>query len=142
MIKPLSIDLACVPVIGVVPGLVMSENDHFEPIARANRLRATGACSICWIAPVRRRSPRRKKARYLIGLAVTRQIEYAPRDPDTVAEIAAVCRWIEHWLTPDELIAVMEETGLIFDHDLADELSGPESFPHKSTDEPDDDVPF
>ena len=87
----------------------------------------------------------KEKARYLIGVAVMRQIEEAPRDPDTVVEIDAVGRWIEHWLTPDELAAVMEATGLIFDDDLAEELFDPQ-LKKRSTSEPpdtsDDGSPF
>ncbi|MGA3310363.1 MAG: hypothetical protein ABSD08_17395 [Xanthobacteraceae bacterium] len=58
-----------------------------------------------------------ERARYLIGVAVMRQILEAPRDPATVAEIDTVCRWIEHWLTAEELGAVSLGTGMIFDDD-------------------------
>jgi hypothetical protein len=67
-----------------------------------------------------------EKATYLIGLAVRRQLDNAPADPDTVKEIDAVFRWLEHWLTPDEVFYITENTGHIIGGDLADELFGPE----------------
>ena len=54
-----------------------------------------------------------ERATYLLGLAVRRQLEEAPRDPDpdTVREIAAVCRWLEHWLNEWELLLIAQGTG-------------------------------
>ena len=81
-----------------------------------------------------------ERAAYYIGLAVLRQLEQAPRDPDTAREIDAVSRWIEHWLTADEYAHVVEMTG----YDFAEELSRDEplspSPPPSSPD--DDDIPF
>jgi hypothetical protein len=57
---------------------------------------------------------------YYIGQAIMRQLERAPRDPETVREIEAVGRWITHWLTPDEYHHVMTNTGWIFDPEEAD----------------------
>ena len=65
-----------------------------------------------------------EKARYLIGIAIVRQFREAPRDPDTVKDMAVVSRWIEHWLTSDELADVMSGSGIIFDAELADKLDG------------------
>jgi hypothetical protein len=72
-----------------------------------------------------KRLTREEKAVYLIGLAVTRQFEQAPRDPETRKEITAVCNWIEHWLTPDERQAITETTGWVIEADIRDELFGP-----------------
>jgi hypothetical protein len=57
-----------------------------------------------------------ERATYLLGLAVRRQLEEAPRnpDPDTVREIAAVCRWLEHWLNEWELLLIAQGTGPCF----------------------------
>jgi hypothetical protein len=52
-----------------------------------------------------------ERATYLLGLGVRQQFEEAPRDPDTVCEIAAVARWMEHWLTWWELMIIEQETG-------------------------------
>ncbi len=84
-----------------------------------------------------------EKARYLIGVAVVRQFREAPPDPETVKEVAAVSRWIEHWLTREELADVMIGTGLIFDEELADQLRGsPELYRKPPPSEKDDDIPF
>jgi hypothetical protein len=57
-----------------------------------------------------------ERATYLLGLAVRRELEEAPRDPDpeTVREIAAVCRWLEHWLNERELLLIAQGTGPCF----------------------------
>jgi hypothetical protein len=57
-----------------------------------------------------------ERATYLLGLAVRRELEEAPRDPDpeTVREIAAVCRWLEHWLNEWELLLIAQGTGHYF----------------------------
>lgn len=67
-------------------------------------------------------------------------MKHASRDPDTLQEIEAVSRWMEHWLTPDEHVHVMTNTGydsggyFIEEHeDLAPRSPPPESS--------DDDVP-
>ena len=80
-----------------------------------------------------------ERAAYYIGLAVLRQLEHAPRDPDTDREIDAVSRWIEHWLTPDEYVHVVTTTG----YDFAEELSRDEPLsPQPPSSSRDDDVPF
>jgi hypothetical protein len=58
-----------------------------------------------------------QKAHYLIGVAVMRQFANAPLDPETRREISAVLRWIEHWLSPEELRSVSAVTGVTFDMD-------------------------
>lgn len=83
-----------------------------------------------------------EKSRYLIGLAVMRQIEHAPRDPETMREIAAVMRWVAHWLTPDELHYATIHTGVIFDDEIAEELGFGCDLAPSRIDLPDDDVPF
>jgi hypothetical protein len=55
-----------------------------------------------------------ERATYLLGLAVRRQLDEAPRDPDTVREINAVSRWIDHWLNEWELLLIEQETGHYF----------------------------
>jgi hypothetical protein len=67
-----------------------------------------------------------ERATYLLGLAVRRQLEEAPRDPDpdTVREIAAVCRWLEHWLNEWELLLIAQGTG----HYFGDEGDEPDLF--------------
>ncbi|RTL85745.1 MAG: hypothetical protein EKK29_11220 [Hyphomicrobiales bacterium] len=55
-----------------------------------------------------------ERATYLLGLAVRRQLDEAPRDPDTVREIDAVSRWIDHWLGEEELLLIEQETGHYF----------------------------
>jgi hypothetical protein len=42
------------------------------------------------------------------------QFEEAPRDPDTVREIEALSRWIDHWLNEWELLLIEQETGYYF----------------------------
>jgi hypothetical protein len=65
-----------------------------------------------------------ERATYLLGLAVRRQLEEVPRDPDpeTVREIAAVCRWLEHWLNERELLLIAQGTG----HYFGDESDEPD----------------
>ncbi len=55
-----------------------------------------------------------ERATYLLGLAVRRQLDQAPRDPDTVREIDAISRWIDHWLNEGELLLIEQETGHYF----------------------------
>ena len=55
-----------------------------------------------------------ERATYLLGLAVRRQLDEAPRDPDTVREIDAVSRWIDHWLNDWELLLIEQQTGHYF----------------------------
>jgi hypothetical protein len=55
-----------------------------------------------------------ERATYLLGLAVRRQLDEAPRDPDTVREIDAVSRWIDHWLNEWELLLIEQQTGHYF----------------------------
>ncbi|MFZ0496118.1 MAG: hypothetical protein WBE80_17190 [Methylocella sp.] len=86
-----------------------------------------------------------EKATYLIGIAVRRQLDEAPRDPETLKEIRAVYRWLEHWLTPGEVSDTIIATGHLIDPDFAEELlalQGP-SRPvlRPKPDEPDD-IPF
>ena len=59
-----------------------------------------------------------EKARYLIGEAVMRRILKSERNPDNLAEIRIVTRWIEAWLDADELHAVGIGAGLLFDDEL------------------------
>jgi len=82
-----------------------------------------------------------ERAAYYIGLAVLRQLEHAPRDPDTVREIEAVSRWMEHWLTGDEYVHVATTTGYDFAGYLAEEAPLPSSPPPPGSSS-DDDVPF
>jgi hypothetical protein len=67
-----------------------------------------------------------ERATYLLGLAVRRQLEEVPRDPDPVMvrEIAAVCRWLEHWLNERELLLIAQGTG----HYFGDEGDEPDLF--------------
>jgi hypothetical protein len=81
-----------------------------------------------------------ERASYFLGQAVLRQLEHAPRDPDTIREIDAISRWIEHWLTDDEYHHVLTTTGYSFAGEFADLDS-----PHRSTSVmggEDDDLPF
>jgi hypothetical protein len=72
---------------------------------------------------------REERASYFVGQAILRQLRDAPRDPETVREIGAVCRWIEYWLTADEYVHVATTTG----YDFAGYLAGDESVaPSKS----------
>jgi hypothetical protein len=68
------------------------------------------------------RMNRSERAAYLIGLAVLRQLEHAPRDPDTLREIEAVSRWIDHWLTGDEYVHVTTTTGYDFGGYFSEDL--------------------
>jgi hypothetical protein len=82
-----------------------------------------------------------ERASYFIGQAVLRQLERAPGDPDAVRELAAVSRWMEHWLTTDEYVHVMMHTG--FSNYLADaheDLAARLSPPDQSSSN--DDIPF
>ena len=54
---------------------------------------------------------RREQATFLLGKAVMRQLEEAPRDPATVRELEALANWVAHWLTAEERDTVMVETG-------------------------------
>lgn len=65
-----------------------------------------------------------ERATYLLGEVVMRQLNNAPRDPDTQREIAAFSRWVVHWLSGEEFLHVMTNTGYIFDEEDADELFG------------------
>jgi len=80
----------------------------------------------------------KEEARYLIGEAIMRRILKSERSPDVVAEILIALRWIEAWLTPEELHTVITGTGMLFDDELADELQG-DIVPF---DGKDDDIPF
>jgi hypothetical protein len=81
-----------------------------------------------------------ERAAYYIGLAVLRQLEHAPRDPDTQREIDAVARWMEHWLTGDEYVHVAVTTGYDFGELLTRDLP-PVPTPGSSSDS-DDGIPF
>ncbi len=84
-----------------------------------------------------------ERARYLIGVAVMRQILEAPRDPATQQEISAIMLWIEHWLTTEELEAVSIGTGIVFDELLDDALRDALQLDRKdSSKKSDDDIPF
>lgn len=81
-----------------------------------------------------------ERAAYYIGLAVLRQLEHAPRDPEMVREIEAISRWIEHWLSDEEPTHVIDGTG----HDFAEVFTRdlpPVPTPRPSTSD-DDDIPF
>lgn len=86
------------------------------------------------------RMNKEERAAYYIGLAILRQLEHAPRDPDTIREIDAVSRWIEHWLSNDEYMHVMVTTG----HDFAEVLTRdlPPIPPPNPSPGGDDDLPF
>jgi len=79
-----------------------------------------------------------ERARYFIGEAIMRRITKSERDPATISDIRDVCNWIETWLTPDELDAVTDGTGLIFDEELARKLQGN----IEPSEGGDDDIPF
>ena len=86
-----------------------------------------------------------ERAAYLIGYAVMRQFEEAPPDPDTISEINAVLRWLEHWLTHEQLDHVSLMTDFVFDEDLIDLLENDKALQGRLDSEepgPDDDVPF
>ena len=86
-----------------------------------------------------------ERAAYLIGHAVMRQFEDAPPDPETISEINAVLRWLEHWLTHEELDHVSLMTGFVFDEDLMELLENDEALEGRLGSEepgPDDDIPF
>lgn len=59
-----------------------------------------------------------ERARYLIGEAIMRRFENSEYDPAATAEIRDILRTVERWLTPDELWAVTEGTGIVFDDQL------------------------
>ena len=56
--------------------------------------------------------PRRAGDLYSRALLFGRKLKRLPRrpDPDTVREIAAVCRWLEHWLNEWELLLIAQGT--------------------------------
>ncbi|MEI9803527.1 MAG: hypothetical protein WDN48_02390 [Pseudolabrys sp.] len=84
-----------------------------------------------------------ERASYFIGQAVLRQLEKAPRDPETLREIEAIARWITHWLTDDEYAHVVMMTGIIFDQDDADAIMGVGESDEAPRPAPsDDDTPF
>ena len=85
------------------------------------------------------RMNREERAAYFIGLAVLRQLEKAPRDPDTLREIDAIFRWIDHWLTDDEYGHVTSTTGYDFGGYFADDMPLQLSSPAS---EGDDGIPF
>jgi hypothetical protein len=85
------------------------------------------------------RMTREERASYFIGQAVLRQLEQAPRDPDTMREIDAVSLWIEHWLTPEEYVHVLATTGYDFAGDFSEDNVTPASEPPSSSE---DDMPF
>jgi len=60
----------------------------------------------------------RERGIYFLGEAVLRQMEKAPRDPQTVKEIEAVWRWVEFWLSQEEMDYVMPLTGIVSDFDF------------------------
>jgi hypothetical protein len=62
-----------------------------------------------------------EKASFWLGVAVMRQIKYAPSDSETCRQISAVLRWAEHWLDADALAVISEETGIAFDDDRQDD---------------------
>jgi hypothetical protein len=65
-----------------------------------------------------------ERTSYYIGQAVLRQLEHAPRDPDSLREIEAIGRWISHWLTKEEFAHVTVTTGYLFDPEDREELFG------------------
>jgi hypothetical protein len=83
------------------------------------------------------RMNQKERARYFIGQAILRQLDQSPRDPDTIREIAAASRWIEHWLTH-----VVATRGC----DIAGDFSEDNVIPPSSPSEPplssEDDMPF
>jgi hypothetical protein len=68
-----------------------------------------------------------ERAIYLLGEVAIRQLREAPRDPDSQREIAAFCRWVVHWLQPEEFAHVTTHTGFLFDEEDSEELFGPRS---------------
>lgn len=60
-------------------------------------------------------------------------------------EIRAVFLWLEHWLTPAEVVDIAVSTGHLINQELADEWLGPEGHSPPARpcklDEPDD-IPF
>jgi hypothetical protein len=83
------------------------------------------SCAITEIPMSLKRLTPDEWATYLLGLAVRRQFEEAPRDPDIVREIAAVARWMEHWLTWGELMIIEQETGFHAGDYTGDEVVNP-----------------
>jgi hypothetical protein len=85
-----------------------------------------------------------ERAAYFIGQAILRQLQHAPRDPDTVREIEGVSRWMEHWLTPDEYHHVMITTGHDFGgyFEQADEEDSAAWAAQPKKAVTDDDIPF
>jgi hypothetical protein len=60
-------------------------------------------------------------ATYLIGLAIRRTLDSAPRDPEMRQEIDIVCRWIDAALTLDEYRHASRHTGWDFSNDENEE---------------------
>jgi hypothetical protein len=77
----------------------------------------------------------KERAIYLLGLAVNRQWEHGPHDPDTARELNAFFRWAEFWLTADELAVISQETGMLFKDDLANLLEPDARAGHLSRDD-------
>jgi hypothetical protein len=63
-----------------------------------------------------------ERCTYLLGLAVRRQMEKAPGDPDTARAIEAVLRCADHWLTESQKWTITEATGFLFEEDGVFEL--------------------
>jgi hypothetical protein len=94
-----------------------------------------------------------ERATYLMGLAVRRQLEQAPRDPATEREIETLGLWAQHWLTRDEIWQIAAATGFVLcSPDFLYEQEGPgpplrdirsEPFrPGNTTGDDSDDIPF
>ena len=66
-----------------------------------------------------------ERAIYLLGEVAIRQLRGAPRDPDSQREIVAFCRWVVHWLQPEEILHVTTHTGFLFDEEDIEALFGP-----------------
>ena len=84
----------------------------------------------------------KEKAAYLLGLAVIRQLESEAPDPDAGGWLNAVMRWAELWLTDDELAIISQETGLIFDEELAEILNADAQALPPPFNDNGDDIPF
>jgi len=84
----------------------------------------------------------KEKAAYLLGLAVIRQLESEAPDPDAGGWLNAVMRWAELWLTDDELAIISQETGLIFDEELAEILKADAQALPPPFNDNGDDIPF
>lgn len=86
-----------------------------------------------------------ERAVYLLGAAAIRQLRHAPRDPATQREIEAFTRWVEHWLSDDELHHVICHTGFTFGLFDDDAPAGPDQrafdFPPRGGSS-DEEIPF